>query len=42
MTKLTSMNLPWAKEGKMWYCEICNVSVPEKKKHIKKIHPHLK
>ena len=42
MTKLTEMKLPWARDNKMWYCEICKVSVPEKTKHLKKRHPHLK
>lgn len=41
MTKLTEMDLG-SRGTPMYYCEICKVSVPQKDKHIKKRHKHLK
>ena len=38
MTKLTEMNLPRAKDNKMFYCEICKNWVPERNKHNRKRH----
>ncbi len=38
MTKLTEMDLPRAKDAKMYYCEICKEWVPSEIKHNRKKH----